>query len=91
MALNLRHQTKVQYLRRLRDRYRDASRMEACRLANKILAHLSDGDVTMVQMQNAWGMTAAEWAAKAAQLKTKANKWTSYKAAESTANNEAGD
>lgn len=91
MALNLQHQTKVQYLRRLRDRYRAAERMEACRLAHKILKHLSDGDVTLVQMQNAWGMSAAEWVAKAAQLQVRADKWTVYKAAERDADNEGND
>ena len=91
MALNLQHQTKVQYLKRLRERYRDAAKLEACRLANKVLQHLADGDVTLAQMQNAWNMTPAEWTAKAAQLQTKANKWTAYKAAETTAQNEAGD
>lgn len=91
MAFNPKHQTKVQYLRRLRERYRDASKMDACRLANRILRHLSDGDVTLVQMQNAWGMTAQEWAAKAANLQVRADKWLAYKTAGAAADNEAGD
>ena len=91
MAFNPRHQTKVQYLRRLRERYRDAVKMDACRLANRILRHLADGDVTLVQMQTAWGMTAQEWAAKAVNLQARADKWLAYKAAENAASNEAGD
>ena len=91
MALNLRHQTKVQYLRRLRERYRAAEKMDACRLAHRFLKHLADGDVTLVQMQTAWNMTAQEWAAKAAQLQARADRWLAFKAAENAASNEAGD
>lgn len=91
MAFNPKHQTKVQYLRRLRERYREATKMDACRLANRILRHLADGDVTVAQMQTAWNMTAQEWAAKAAQLQVRADKWIAFKAAENAAANEAGD
>lgn len=91
MAFNPKHQTKVQYLRRLRERYRDATKMDACRLANRILRHLADGDVTLAQMQTAWGMTAQEWAAKAVNLQARADKWLAYRAAEQAADNEAGD
>ncbi len=91
MAFNPKHQTKVQYLRRLRERYRDATRMDACRLASRILRHLADGDVTLVQMQNAWNMTAQEWTAKAVNLQVRADKWLAFKAAENAASNEAGD
>lgn len=91
MAFNPRHQTKVQYLRRLRDRYRDATKMEACRLAHRILKHLADGDVTTAQMQSAWNRTAQEWAAKAVNLQTRADKWTAYRAAERAADNEVGE
>lgn len=91
MAFNPRHQTKVQYLRRLRERYRDAVKMDACRLANRILRHLADGDVTLVQMQTAWGMTAQEWADKAVNLQARADKWLAFKAASAAADNEAGD
>ena len=91
MAFNPRHQTKLQYLRRLRDRYRDARGREACRLAARMLKHLADGDVTLAQMQNAWNMTAPEWTAKAAQLQVRADRWASFRAAESAADAETGD
>lgn len=86
MVLNLQHQTKVQYLVRLRQRYRAAEKREACRLAWRILKHLSDGDVTKAQMQNAWNMTPAEWTAKAALLQVRADKWTAILAAETATN-----
>jgi len=91
MAFNPRHQTKVQYLVRLRQRYRDATKMDACRLANRILRHLADGDVTQVQMLNAWNMTAQEWAAKAVNLQARADKWLAFKAASAAANAEGND
>lgn len=91
MAFNPRHQSKVQYLRRLRERYRAARGLEACRLAFRMLKHLSDGDVTLAQMQNAWNMTAQEWTAKAALLQVKADKWAAFRAAESSAGIESGD
>lgn len=91
MAFNPTHQNKVQYLVRLRNRYRAAIKMEACRLANRILQHLADGDVTQAQMLNAWNMTAQEWVVKAAQLQTRANKWLTFKAAGLAADNEGTD
>lgn len=91
MAFNPKHQTKVQYLVRLWERYRTAVKMDACRLANRMLRHLSDGDVTQAQMLNAWNMTAQEWPAKAAQLQTRADKWLAFKAAENAASNEVSD
>ena len=91
MAFNPKHQTKVQYLRRLRERYRAAVKLDACRLAHRILKHLADGDVTQAQMQTAWGMTAQEWATKAAALQVRADKWIAYKTAEATADNEVSD
>jgi hypothetical protein len=91
MAFNPKHQTKLQYLKRLRERYRGAVKMEACRLANRMLRHLADGDVSLAQMQNAWNMTAPEWTAKAAALQVRADKWLAFKAANAAADNEAGD
>jgi hypothetical protein len=91
MALILNHQTKVQYLKRLRDRYKEAVKIEACRLAYKMLRHLSDGDVSQANMLNAWNMTADEWAVKAVKLQARADKWAAYKAAENAADNEGVD
>jgi len=91
MAFNPKHQTKIQYLRRLRERYKAAVKMEACRLANRILRHLADGDVTQTQMLAAWNLTASEWTTKAAALQIRANKWIAFKSANNAAENEVGD
>lgn len=92
MALQLRHQNKAQLLRRLRDKYRAASRLDACRLAYRMLQLLDSGDVTLAQMLNAWDMTSAEWTDKRAnRLQPRADKWAAYKAALDTADAEATD
>lgn len=91
MAFNPQHQSKVQYLVRLRNRYRAAERKEACRLAWRILKHLDDGDVTLAQMQNAWNMTPAEWAVKAAALQVRADKWSAILAAEASTESVGAD
>lgn len=91
MALRLKHQSKVQFLKRWRDKYRDAKGAEACRVAHRILKYLEDGDVTAAEIQNAWNITAGEWAIRATHLQAKANKWLAIKSAEVAAENEAGN
>lgn len=61
MALNLQHQTAAQFAARLRQRYRNANREEAARLAKWILDHLEAGDFTDLQIRNAFGLTAGQW------------------------------
>jgi len=91
MAITLLHQTKLQFTKRLRDKYRSAEKMEACRLAHKILKHLADGDITTANCLNAWNMTAAEWTVKLVKLQARADKWFAYKAAQDAADNEGAD
>ena len=93
MALGLRHQNKVQFLRRLRDRYRAASKLEACRLAWRMLKFLDDGDVTTAQMMSAWNMTTVvEWTDKRSmKLQPRAEKWVAYQAALDLADAEGTD
>ena len=82
MALNLIHQTKLQFLRRLRDKYRAAEKLQACRLAHYMLALLDGGDVSMAQMLNAWNMTQSEFDAKRNnKLQPRADKWSAHLAA----------
>lgn len=91
MAFNPRQQTKVQYLHRVRVLYRQASGLEACRLAWVLLQHIAKGDVTVSQMENAWNMTSAKWTAKAVILQTKADKYIAWKESDAAASLEAGD
>jgi len=91
MAITLLHQTKLQFTKRLRDKYRAAEKMEACRLAHKILKHLADGDITTANCLNAWNMTQADWDTKLVKLQARQAKWLAYKAAENAAADEGAD
>jgi len=91
MAITLLHQTKLQFTKRLRDKYRSAEKMEACRMAHKILKHLEDGDITTANCLNAWNMIQAEWDAKLVKLQARKAKWLAYKAAENAADDEGAD
>ncbi len=61
MALVLNHQTAAQFAARLRERYRNASKVEACRLAKWMLDHIEAGDFTDTQVRNAFGLTAGQY------------------------------
>lgn len=61
MAIPLKYQTLGQFLVRLRPRYRQAERQDACRIAWRIIEWLNAGDITDAQMRQAWSMTAQEW------------------------------
>jgi hypothetical protein len=92
MALTLKHQTKLQFCKRLRERYRAAEKIEACRLSYILLSLLDSGEVTQANVLNAWNMTQAEWDAKrTAVFQPRANKWLAYKAAMDATNTERGD
>jgi len=72
MALNLNHQTAAQFSARLRERYRKASKAEACRLAKWIMDHIEAGDFTDLQVRNAFGLTTGQYA-------TLKSKWTTMR------------
>lgn len=61
MALNLNHQTPTQFAARLRERWRNSSREECCRIAWWIIERLNAGDVTDTQLRNAFGLTVTQW------------------------------
>ena len=67
MPLNPQHQTVAQYLVRLRGMFRDATKIEAARLANRIIDHILAGDVTDTQVRTAFGLNTTQYNA----LKTK--------------------
>lgn len=90
-ALTLQHQTKAQYLLNLRVRYMRSVREDTCRLAHRMLKHITDNDCTPAEMRTAWGMTVADWTAKATNLQLKADKWNNLRSAENAMNSEVGD
>jgi hypothetical protein len=68
VALNLRHQTKAQFLVRLRARYRASERAgnvgECAKMAAWLYAKYQAGDVTAAQVRGAFELdTAPKWTA----------------------------
>ena len=61
MALLLKYATKSQVAAAFRERYRNATQIEACRLAKWLLDHIDDGTFTATQVQNAFGITVNQW------------------------------
>lgn len=82
MAITLQHQAPVQFAARLRQRYRNASKTEAARLAKWILDHLESGDFTDTQIRNAFGLTAGQWTTLKAKM---TNMRSNYEAVQTAA------
>lgn len=61
--LTLQYVTKADLGDYFRARYKAASKEEACRLAKWLLDHIDAGDFTDVQVQNFFGLTAAQYTA----------------------------
>lgn len=82
MALNLRHQTVAQFAARLRERYRNASRDEAARIAHWLLEKINAGDITDAQCASAFGVTVGQWSTfKTNKLVPLHEHWTAIRAA----------
>ena len=81
MALTLRHQTKAQFAARLRERYRNASREEAARIATWVLNSIEAGDFTDLQVRTAFGLTSGQWTTLKAKLTTLRTNWLAVLAA----------
>lgn len=69
-APTLNHQTGSEFLQRLRQRYRDAEREQAARIARWIINRLDAGHVTVTQLRNAFNLTLSEWNTLEAKLRT---------------------
>ena len=57
----LQFQTGSQFLDRLRAMYKKAADLECARLARWIANRVDAGDVTVLQIRTAFGMTSAQW------------------------------
>lgn len=79
--LPLRWQTGAQLLVRIRATYKQLTRADLARLAKWILARILDGTVTDLQLQNAWGLTAAQWVTLKAKMQALADQQTAIDAA----------
>jgi hypothetical protein len=61
MALNLQHQTPAQFAAKFRQRFKSAEKVEAWKLATKLLGWIDAGDITDAQARNAFGLTVNQW------------------------------
>lgn len=66
MPLRLRHQTGAEFMQRFRRRFRQAEREEAARLAARLYDWFAAGDITQVQIRQAFGLDTTE-------------KWTTFR------------
>ena len=82
MALNLKHQTLAEFAARLRERYRNASREEAARIATFILNKIESGDVTETQIRNVFNLTVTQWATLKEKMTTLRTSWLAIQAAQ---------
>lgn len=81
MALVLNYQTPAQFAARLRQRYRNSSRDESCRLAGWMLDKLEAGDVTDAQLRAVFGLTVTQWNALKSKFLTMRTNYDSTQAA----------
>jgi hypothetical protein len=70
MALTLKHQTAAQFAARLRERYRNAEREDAAKIARWVARRLAAGDITDAQMRAAFGLTTTQWSNLKARMQT---------------------
>lgn len=63
MPLTLRHQTVDEFVDRFRRRFRSAEKVEAARLAAKLIGWVEAGDITQQQVRRAFVFDAAQWTA----------------------------
>lgn len=61
MALLLKHQTVGDFVARLREAYRESQGERTVKLARFIVARVDAGDLTDVELREAFGKTTAQW------------------------------
>lgn len=75
MALVLRHATGAQLAAEFRKRYREATGLEAGRLARWLLDRITDGTWTDAQVRAAFGLTVTQYNQLKTRLETKAARY----------------
>lgn len=81
MSLNLQHQTPAQFAARLREKYRNASKEEAARIASWILDKIATGDITDTQVRAAFGLNTTQWNTLKTKMTTLRTQWLAIQAA----------
>ena len=62
MPLTIKHQSRDEFLTRLREDARNATGSRMVYLAERVLALISAGDLTDVELRAKFGKTVAQWA-----------------------------
>lgn len=75
MALVLRHATGAQLAAEFRRRYREATGIEAGRLARWLLNRIADGTWTDAQVRGAFGLTVTQYNNMKTRMETKAARY----------------
>ncbi len=73
MALVLKHQSRGQFLTRLRADVRDSTGARTVHLADRIIAMIDAGDLTDAELRAQFGYTVAQWNAAKARFNTLIN------------------
>ncbi len=82
MALVLKHQTKAELAARFRERFRNASKEEAARMATWLLNHIEAGDFTDAQVRSAFGLTVTQYNNTKTRMSTLRANWQAVQAAQ---------
>lgn len=82
MALNLKHQTGAQLAARFRERFRNASKEEAARLATWLLSRIEAGDYTDAQVRSAFGLTVTQYNSIKTRMSTLRANWLAVQSAQ---------
>ena len=61
MALLLKHQSVEEFVARVREAWRIGERERLVAIAKFLISRVQTGDLTELQIRNAFGMTQAEW------------------------------
>jgi hypothetical protein len=74
-ALNLQWQTAAELAARFRARYRDATGIDAAKLAYWLIERVIANDLSDAQMEDAFGLTATEYNSVAARMSALHDSW----------------
>lgn len=80
VAPTLRFQTGSQFLDRVRAFYRRATDIQLAKLARWITARIQAGDVTVLQLRTAFGLSVAQWNTLQAKMEALRDHWNAVEA-----------
>lgn len=81
MPLNLQHQTAAQFVTRLREKWRNASKEETAKLATWILDRIAGGDFTDAQLRAVFGLNTTQWNTLKSKMTTLRTQWLAIQVA----------